>query len=157
MSMYDDLIGTLSEHVDDFVLFILMPLLFILAILYGVYKLRQLKYKTQVAKEGFYSTRKMEMQMKKIHLEELKKAALALSDEQKERLGAIERESALLAQKEIFMRNEIEARLQRLEHMKELAEGSDMLRRLGEQEEQFLSAGKVPAKKSGFFRKKQTE
>jgi len=155
--MYDDLIGTLSEHVDDFVLFILLPLLFILVILYGVYKLRQLKYKMQVAKEGFYSTRKMEMQMKKIHLEELKKAALALNDEQKERLGVIDRENALLAQKEIFMRNEIEARLQKLEHMKELTEGSDMLRKINEQEEQFLSAGNAPAKKSGFFRKKQKE
>ena len=95
--------------------------------------------------------------MKKIHLEELKKTALALSDEQRGQLGVMERENALLAQKELFMRNEIETRLQKLEHMKELAEGSDMLRSLAEQEEQFLSAGKAPAKKSGFFRKKQKE
>jgi len=155
MSLFDDLVSILFEEVDSFILYFILPVVLFLLILYAAFKLRELKYKMLVAKEGFYSTKKMEMQMKKLHLEELAKAALVLNEKEKEKLVAMDAENALQAQREIFLRNEIEKLKQQSLHWNEIAELSDMLGKYKEQIGIFREAGKAPIKKPGLFRKKK--
>lgn len=102
--------------IDNFlVIFYSIVVIVILAIIAKIINTReQTKADREIADINL-KRKKLETYEKEQHLDKLKEAAVVLKDSEKKKLDEISRDKAVLSRRSIYLMNEIEERMQRLE------------------------------------------
>ena len=169
MSFTDNLTDFLANETMQLVLLGFFLVLLLVIIIYRLLlSLRREEKEAFMLREGVIPHEKMkyllkekEFQLEQRRLEEAKKAALILSQEDQKKLEDMDRQSAVMARKEIFARNELARRKQQLDYM---TESNELNRALGEAEAGLsrqldIAEGKPleEPKKSGLFKKKKKQ
>ena len=85
---------------------------------------------------------KLDMVKKQTMLRELADAAIVLTDNEKERLGAINEDISVLSRKNISLMNEVESRTSRLERGTDMAMMKSQIEKINEQENKLFGVKK---------------
>jgi len=86
----------------------------VIVIGYVIVKIKTARLTVQLA-EHEINKKKLEINMKRMLIEDLKNASIMLSDREKGRLDSIKADNSVLSRKNLFLMNEMEDRTRRLE------------------------------------------
>lgn len=97
------------------ILFYSVLVVMILAIIAKILNTREREKTQRQLADINMKNRKLEMVEKERHINNLKEASTVLSDSEKEKLDKISQDKSILSRRSLYLMNEIEERMQRLE------------------------------------------
>jgi len=138
--MIEELGNSLSTHAYEiFMMIVIVVIIYFISTLIRTY----IDSKNSV-KMAEYAIKgeKLDMVKKQTMLRELADAAIVLTDNEKERLGAINEDISVLSRKNISLMNEVESRTSRLERGTDMAMMKSQIEKINEQENKLFGVKK---------------
>ncbi len=102
------------------IFYTVVAIIILLIIAKVIYAREKSKERREMA-ETRLKLKKLDLEKRKRHLDNLKEASMVLKDDEKQRIDELERDKAVLSRRSLALMNEIEERMQRLERGSENA------------------------------------